>query len=150
MSAYLYFFVINATKLYFRVLDVPTGEYCCHQSFCTMRWFCFDNVLTSASLFTQGFRSCHCADIHLEHVHPLRRPCALWMRNLFEDITRLGGGTDAHGLAHQVLTFKKTPNRRLIIRAESRSWPLVKPTLTFSLSPRFTQTLSCFLLEIVW
>ena len=58
-----------------------------------------DFVLTitwhTNTLFIQSFRGCHCADVHPEHVYPLRCPRALWMRHLCEDITRLGGGTVA-------------------------------------------------------
>lgn len=42
--------------------------------------------------FLQGVWCCHPADVHLEHVHPLCCPSALWMRHLCEDITRTGGG----------------------------------------------------------
>lgn len=50
------------------------------------------NSLIKYSPFLQGFRGCHRADVHPEHVHSLCRPGALRMCHLCEDITRAGGG----------------------------------------------------------
>ena len=48
------------------------------------------------ALSVQGVRGCHRADVHPEHVHPLRRSSALWPGHLCEDITGVGGGTATH------------------------------------------------------
>ena len=77
-------------------------------------------------MFIQGFWGCHCADIHPEHVHSLCRPDALWMCNLCEDITRVGGGTDTQ-FAHQILpTLKYSKLMPHYYQAESQTRPLMK------------------------
>lgn len=70
----------------------------------------------------QSFRCCHCADIHPEHVHSLRRPGALWISHVSEDITRLGGGTDAQ-LTHRILTFVTQKNDASLSSWELNSTP---------------------------
>ena len=70
----------------------------------------------------QSFRGCHRADIHPEHVHSIRRPGALWMCHLCEDITRAGGGTDAQ-FAHHNLTFKTLKNDASLSSRELNSTP---------------------------
>lgn len=59
-----------------------------------MKRSCVDNSLKNNPdlLFIQSVWGCHRADIHLEHVHSICCPGALWMCHLCEDITRAGGG----------------------------------------------------------
>lgn len=106
-----------------------------------MCWCCFDNILTNNpyTMFIQGFRGCHCADIHPEHVHSLCRPDALWMCNLCEDITRVGGGTDTQ-FAHQILTFKILETDASLSSWEPNSTPN-EIVLTFCIWPHFTEIL---------
>lgn len=70
----------------------------------------------------QSFWGCHRADIYPEHVHSLCCSGALWMCHLCEDITRVGGGTDAQ-FARQILTFKRLKNDASLSSRELNSTP---------------------------
>lgn len=102
-------------------------------------------------LFIQSFWCCHRADIHPEHVHSLCRPGALRMCHLCEDITRVGGGTDAQ-FAHQVLTFKTLKDDASLSNQELSLTLPNEIVLTFCFQPGFT-AIFCFyssLLLSIW